>query len=303
MTKLKLVEASSKPQGPYEASLEGVALKMSDLALGLASAGSPTVDSAIAHHFAAGGGRFRAKLCLSAASALDLRGDDSLALAAACELLHNASLIHDDLQDRDRIRRGREAVWSLFGEDVAICAGDLLISAAYCALAEISIPSRLGVLTRLMHERTAEAIHGQTADLSYRSSKPPSFVVYQEVAAAKSGSLLSLPLELPLQFSGRPDAAILARSAARAFATGYQIADDIKDVAIDSGCDNRDATLNAVLVLRGAGYHNTAEQRARAHAVALFKTAIDQTGLLPHDCGRDLAVAASRLSSELGGGG
>ena len=101
-------------------SLDAVEIKLHAMSSGLADNPHHTsVEAAIGHHLRAGGGRFRAKLALSVSSALNLQADDSEYLAAACELLHNASLIHDDIQDGDPLRRGRETVWSLFGADVA----------------------------------------------------------------------------------------------------------------------------------------------------------------------------------------
>ena len=272
------------------------------LTLGLADGRqASSIDAAIEHHLNAGGRRFRAALCLSVSSALGLRACDALCLASACELLHNASLIHDDLQDGDRIRRGHETVWSRFGEDVAICAGDLLVSAAYSALSEVSAPAKISSLVRLAHERIAEAIHGQVADLSYQQLSLADIDSYEQVAVAKSGSLLSLPMELPLRYADNPGAAATARSAAHAFAVGYQIADDLDDVERDSGVDGRAAGLNAVLVLRAAGYHSSAEHRATARAIACFKTSIERSRVLPNHCGRELTSAAAKLSKQLRG--
>ena len=93
---------------------------------------SRVVDAA-RYHFSAGGARVRAQLGLDAASALNLSAQASMACAVAPELLHNASLIHDDLQDGDAMRRDTPAVWSRYGKGTAISAGDLLISAAYMA--------------------------------------------------------------------------------------------------------------------------------------------------------------------------
>ena len=76
-----------------------------------------------------GGGRVRAKLGLEAAEILNLDDPGRLACACGPELLHNASLVHDDLQDRDETRRGHPAVWRRFGPAAAISIGDLMISA------------------------------------------------------------------------------------------------------------------------------------------------------------------------------
>lgn len=95
--------------------------------IGLHSETSNALQDALTNHFQAGGGRTRARLGLKAADALLLAPRTAIALAAAAELLHNASLIHDDLQDRSATRRGAPALWVSCSEETAICAGDLLI--------------------------------------------------------------------------------------------------------------------------------------------------------------------------------
>jgi len=83
------------------------------------------------YHLEAGGQRVRARLALHACEALGVVGDQAVRLAACVELLHNASLVHDDLQDKEKLRRGLPTVCAAFGPDVALCTGDLLLSAAY----------------------------------------------------------------------------------------------------------------------------------------------------------------------------
>ena len=90
------------------------------------------------YHLRSGGRRVRARLAIQACSALGLSEDDALCIAAVVELLHNASLIHDDLQDQEKLRHGCVTVWTKFGTNVAICTGDLMLSAAYGALCRVS---------------------------------------------------------------------------------------------------------------------------------------------------------------------
>ncbi len=280
--------------------VEDVENRMYMLATGWTNSGQTAIiDEAIRHHIEAGGRRFRAKLALSVSSALRLHVEDRVCLASACEILHNASLVHDDLQDGDRQRRGRETVWSLFGRDTAINAGDLLISAAYAALAGVSVVSKVPTLMSLLHTRVAEAVHGQSADLSFHDAELADFETYESVAAGKSGALLALPLELPLVYAGHSAFAPLARSAAEAFAIGYQIVDDLNDVSRDSGAEGHTKAMNAVLVLRAAGHKESAEQLAKARALALFDVAAEKSRALPHDCGKALEIAATTLAAQL----
>lgn len=88
---------------------------------------SNVVEAAV-YHLSTGGRRMRVQLCIHAGLAVGLSTENIVCLGAACELIHNASLIHDDIQDRDEYRRGKKTVWALYGQSIAICAGDLYLS-------------------------------------------------------------------------------------------------------------------------------------------------------------------------------
>ncbi|NDP59940.1 MAG: polyprenyl synthetase family protein [Oxalobacteraceae bacterium] len=255
-----------------------------------------TLVGALSHHLDSGGQRVRARLALYAAQALHLSDDDAVTIAVTVELLHNASLIHDDLQDRDVQRRGCATLWSAFGENVAICAGDLLLSAAYGNLCRFSDSTRLPQLLAQVHGATASAVHGQCADLSGQACD---IALYEKIAAAKSGALLGLPLELVLIATGHENSLALARQAADAFAVGYQIVDDIDDIDKDRGSDGQPAGLNACLVLAANGHGDYAHMVARQLALARFEDAIGFAGRLPNDAGALLASLAQTLSGRL----
>jgi geranylgeranyl pyrophosphate synthase len=255
-----------------------------------------TLVGALSHHLDSGGQRVRARLALYAARALNLADDDAVTIAVTVELLHNASLIHDDLQDRDRQRRGCATLWSAFGENVAICAGDLLLSAAYGNLCRFSDSTRLPQLLAQVHAATASAVQGQCADLSGQACD---IDLYEKIAAAKSGALLGLPLELVLIATGHEASLAHARQAADAFAVGYQILDDIDDIDKDRGSEGQPAGLNACLVLAATGHGEYAHMVARQLALARFDDAIEFARRLPDDAGALLASLALTLSERL----
>jgi geranylgeranyl pyrophosphate synthase len=99
--------------------------------------GFGSISDAADYHLASGGKLFRPQFVLSIATALGVREATAFNIAAACELLHNASLVHDDLQDKDEIRRGQPAVWKALGPETAINLGDFFIAGTFQALAEI----------------------------------------------------------------------------------------------------------------------------------------------------------------------
>lgn len=248
---------------------------------------------ACTHHLCSGGQRVRAHLALHAGVALGMRDADAVTIAATAELLHNASLIHDDLQDRSEQRRGAPTVHIAFGAAIALCAGDLLLSGAYRTLAGYSGTDTLPWLLALTHDAVAEAAQGQIADSVAPRGSGDMVSWYLSVAAAKSGALLRLPLELALAASGLPNALPLARRAAEAFAIGYQIADDIEDVDADMAA----GSLNLLVLLMAAGPSGAAVARrlAQQHLAAAHMLAHE----LPEGSGRYLGQLAKARAAQL----
>ena len=192
------------------------------------------VVTAANYHLSTGGQRIRAVLALHAGKCLGLSPKDTHTLAAACEVLHNASLIHDDLHDRDTHRRGQPSVWHKFGDEVAICAGDLLFSASYLALSQLADVASMPKLFALMHARIASAIRGQCADINRPKHGVITIDDFKNIALTKLGALLSLPTELALVAAEQYLALARALDAAEAFAIAYQIHDDLIDVEADA---------------------------------------------------------------------
>jgi geranylgeranyl pyrophosphate synthase len=237
------------------------------------------------YHLQAGGERIRGRCAIHASLALGLSEPDALCLAASAELLHNASLVHDDLQDSDGTRRGVPAVWKKFGSNVAICAGDLLLSAAYAALCGLSGSRHMPALISLLHERTSVAVRGQCADFMARQHTVVTRDAYISIAVAKSGALLSLPLELALIAAGRSNWTSQARAAAEAFATAYQIADDLSDVLTD----RESGSMNFICILESAGCGADSTALARKLGSEHVDKAIALLLSLPCDAGSVLA--------------
>lgn len=281
-------EARVRGQAVIDNDLARVAANMQELATPF---GTTVTTPAVRHHLAAGGKRFRARLALDAGLRLDLGRDVRVALATACELLHNASLVHDDVQDGDPRRRGQPAVWSDYGAGAAICVGDLLLSAAYAALSPLG--PLAGELLGVVHGRVATVINGQAGDLRSATGEVD-VATYREIAAAKSGGLLALPLELPLLASGQRAALARAGDAARDFAIGYQIADDVAD----AGADRALGQLNIVALLGAAGEDDPAA-RAADHAREHFDAAIQAAQTLPQGSGTLLGEQARELRRQV----
>jgi geranylgeranyl diphosphate synthase type II len=259
-------------------------------------ASAPCLE-AIRDHLAAGGSRVRARICHDAGIALGMHEADAKRAAAVCELLHNASLVQDDLLDRSTVRRGEPCVWVTHGDAIAICAGDLMLSSAYALLAEISNASALASTLRLVHRCTREVILGQALEGSRNSDQESTKAYYDRLAQGKSASLLSLALELPLLLTGNTNHLTTAQSVARDFAVAYQIADDLADLAQDI----QEGTLNlAILLIQHEGMTRPeAVAAAQEIAIAKLDTAEDCAQALPNGCAATLLHHADRLRRSL----
>jgi geranylgeranyl pyrophosphate synthase len=260
---------------------------------------SASASDAAAYHLGLGGQRVRAKLALRAGLALGVSSADAITIAATVELLHNASLVHDDIQDHDEMRRGQPAVWVHFGVNTAICTGDLLLSAAYAALCKLENSRALPAMVSLVHERTSMAIDGQCADLMAVTDAvghlQSAITRYQQIAVAKSGALLCLPIELVLLASGQDRYLSDARHAVEAFAIGYQIVDDLNDMKNDAGIGTTYSAFNIISIYRPDSGLPESTEKAKKLGRQHLETAIKFAARLPCGAGALLIDDADRL--------
>ena len=252
------------------------------------------VIQAIQHHIAAGGGRVRAQFSLDASLRLGIPSEDGITVAAICELLHNASLIHDDLLDRAPLRRGVPTVWAAFDDAIAVCAGDLLLSSAFALLGELTSVEFLAKALSLVHRRTRDVILGQGLE---QVCSPDSLESYELVAIGKSASLLSLPFELPLLLSGNEQSLATVQFASQAFAVAYQMLDDLADYDEDI----RKGSVNAVAVALAAGSPDFRSSCAlvSSRAQELIHISIKYATELPMECGSTMIAYAEGMRSKL----
>ena len=248
-------------------------------------------------HLESGGRRVRAKICMDAGVRLGLNDSDSVCLASICELLHNASLIQDDLLDRTPMRRGAPSIWVRYGDTVAVCAGDLMLSAAYGVLSEISIPALIGPALRLVHLRTQELILGEAAETMVQAQGADTVSCYECLAKGKSASLLSLTLELPLLLSGNAEYLEHAHRAATDFAIVYQIADDLPDFAQDA----QEHSPNLLLMLMEREHLSASDAYAATAELAEVRLASmkKHAEMLPKGCAQLMVVQAEMLRATI----
>ena len=132
----------------------------------------PTVLSeAMRYAVGTGGKRIRPLICLASAVAVGGKPEDAKYPAAAIELLHNYTLIHDDrpAMDNDRERRGKPTVWVKFGEANAILAGDALLALAYRVAAKA--PRNVAAIVDVLGEKGVGVVQGQVEDVEAERSR------------------------------------------------------------------------------------------------------------------------------------
>jgi geranylgeranyl diphosphate synthase type II len=179
-----------------------------------------------------GGSLLRARLALASGRAFGSSKNYRVGAAAACELVHNASLVHDDLLDRDTIRRGSPTVWKQYGDGVALCAGDLLLCAAFGVAADLSDACESRLLSQHLASMTGRIIVGQSKEIAHPGDQSlPTLRAYLEATTAKTAPLIELPLITGAVAGGADsDAQNCIREFASAIGLAYQIIDDLDDL-------------------------------------------------------------------------
>jgi len=178
-----------------------------------------------------GGKGLRPALCLLSCEAAGGDWRRALPAAAAVELVHNFSLIHDDIQDRDTERHHRPTVWSVWGEAQAINAGDALLSLARLAVLGLRDEGLAAdhalEAARILDERTLEMVEGQTMDLTFEGDLDVSADDYIGMIEKKSGALFDASLGLGALAAGDPHVAEGMGRCGRLLGTAFQIRDDM----------------------------------------------------------------------------
>ena len=217
-----------------ENTLEALLVPMGDI--------PPLLQEAMNYSVFAGGKRLRPILTLAAAEAVGGKGEDVIQAACAIELIHTYSLIHDDLpaMDDDDYRRGRLANHKVYGEALAILAGDALLTKAFEILASCHpAAGNDTVLRRVIGEVAAAAgpdgmVGGQTVDIISEGKNIDAATLHY-IHRSKTGALLRVSVRTGALLSGAVPASLAALTRyGEEFGLLFQITDDILDVVGDS---------------------------------------------------------------------
>jgi len=176
------------------------------------------------------GKRVRPVLCLLACEACGSPWERALPAGAAIEFMHNFSLIHDDIEDRDTIRRGRLTVWALCGLAQGINAGDALFAISQLALVRLSergVPAPTVVAALRLFNHTCLALtEGQYLDIGFESCDEVSIPEYLAMVEGKTAALIACACEMGALIAAAPED---RRERLRAFGHHLGMAFQMKD--------------------------------------------------------------------------
>lgn len=183
------------------------------------------------------GKRVRAAMCLLSCEAMGGRLKPALPGAAAIEMMHSFTLLHDDIADRDEVRRGRATVWKRWGVGQAVTAGDALFALANISAAQIEAkPETVGSVLAELNEATLAVCEGQQLDISYEGRADITVADYLRMVERKTAALFAASCSIGARVAGATEA---GRAALAEFGSevglGFQIRDDVLGMWGDPG--------------------------------------------------------------------
>lgn len=182
------------------------------------------------------GKRLRPIMTLLTCEALTGSYRPALPLAAVVEIIHNYSLIHDDIADRDEERRGRPTVWKIWGDGIAINAGDALYTLAYHTILGMDLPpAKVVALQQVVVETALQLAKGQHYDITFERRVDVDAAMYLDMIGGKTAALLAAATRLGAMVS-TDDTAITGAYAdfGRNLGLAFQIQDDFLNIWVDA---------------------------------------------------------------------
>ncbi|MEM7675079.1 MAG: polyprenyl synthetase family protein, partial [Myxococcota bacterium] len=228
--------------------------------------GGDSLDGMTAYHFETGGKRLRALLPLMIAELLQEDPTKVLPFGAACEMLHNATLVHDDLQDGDEVRRGRPTIWKQYGIPQAINVGDAMFYYTLLLAQRLPVPvARREAASRRILVETLRVIDGQEREFQLKRPEAIDLSEYFQMVEGKTSGLFALPMAGAAEILGASaDAVRGLTEAARHLGVLFQIQDDVLDIYGDKGRDMRGSDIaegkRSVLVAHAFEHADAAER-------------------------------------------
>ena len=206
------------------------------------------------------GQNIRGRICLGLGAAYGVSEDVVLDVAALTQLLHDASLIHDDLIDEDSQRRGCPAIWKKYGKAKALLIGDLLIAKAYEVASDSKVADKIKVAwTSEISSAVSSAVSGAVEELEFDTNDTAVILEdYFRMASRKTGALFALPARCIVHTTNQAGHKDYLSEIFLNLAVAYQIKDDQSDfLGTKSGrahsSDLKNARPNLYHILENTG--------------------------------------------------
>lgn len=248
----------------------------------------PLVAQISQYIIAAGGKRLRPALLLMVCGALGYRGAHRHSLAAVVELIHTATLLHDDVVDGSDLRRGKKTANIVFGNPATVLVGDFLFSRSF----ELMVEDGSIRVLRILSNASAVIAEGEVDQLTAQRQVETTEERYLAIISAKTAALFAAACRIAAVVAERPEADELALEAyGRYLGIAFQLTDDAIDydsdaaeMGKDQGDDFRDGKMTLPVILayargsdeerafwRDAIAGNRAGDADLAHAIALIR--------------------------------
>lgn len=197
------------------------------------------------------GKRLRPILLLLVAKMFQVPDEDAMPAALSVEILHNFSLIHDDIMDQDELRHGLPSVYRKWDEATAILAGDVLFAMAYIELAKVETNSFASL--RAFNEATVRLCEGQALDKAFESREDVTLNEYMNMVKLKTGTLISLCCRLGAILGNRAGSEQHKLAEFGEFlGQAFQIQDDVLEIF--SSADHMGKSLGSDVVSKKKTY-------------------------------------------------
>ncbi|MFA5539617.1 MAG: polyprenyl synthetase family protein [Gemmobacter sp.] len=192
----------------------------------MASEHAPRIPEVTAHLIEAGGKRLRPMLTLAAARLCGYGGPHHVALAAAVEFIHTATLLHDDVVDESERRRGRPTANLLWDNKSSVLVGDYLLARAFQLMADTGSMR----VMRILADASATIAEGEVLQLTAAQNLKTGEDIYLKVIRGKTAALFAAATEVGGVVAGAPEAQVAAlRAYGDALGVAFQMADDLLD--------------------------------------------------------------------------
>jgi len=196
-----------------------------------------------------GGKRIRPLICLLTCMASGGNWQQAIPAASSLELLHNFTLVHDDIQDNSPTRRGRPTLWTIWGMEQAINSGDAMFALAHLAmtrLLERDVPASIVVQAlRRLDETCIELTRGQYNDMRFEQEETVTVNEYLAMINGKTAALLSLSTELGALIAGKDEETVAHYADfGRELGLAFQVRDDILGIWGDENLIGKSAATD-----------------------------------------------------------